>query len=207
MYLRPFVVSLSNHERGCDYRPLKGSIGSRSNANQGNDFLTHLKMLRTQTEKNDDRRVIGLISDTHGLIRPEALEALQGVELIIHAGDIGKREVIDALQDIAPVLAIKGNNDIGSWAHRFPETKLVKSGNTRLFVIHNVNELECDPVARRYQVVVSGHSHKPSVSTRDGVLFVNPGSAGPRRFKLPIAVGKLFIEDNQVNAAIIELPV
>ena len=164
-------------------------------------------MLRRQTEKNDDRHVIGLISDTHGLIRPEALEVLQGVDLIIHAGDIGKREVIDALQDIAPVLAIKGNNDIGGWAHRFPETKLTKLGNTRLFVIHNVNELACDPVARRYQVVVSGHSHKPSVSTRDGVLFVNPGSAGPRRFKLPIAVAKLFIEDNQVNAAIIELPV
>jgi putative phosphoesterase len=162
---------------------------------------------RARTKRRADLHVIGLISDTHGLIRAEALEALQGVDLIIHAGDIGKREVIDALQNIAPVLAIKGNNDIGGWAHRFPETKLVKSGNTRLFVIHDVNELGCDPVARDYQVVVSGHSHKPSVSTRDGVLFVNPGSAGPRRFKLPIAVGKLFIEDNQVNAAIIELPV
>ena len=163
--------------------------------------------MRTQTEKNDDRHVIGLISDTHGLIRPEAIEALQGVDLIIHAGDIGKREVIDALQGIAPVLAIKGNNDIGGWVHRFPETKLVKSGNTRLFVIHNVNELDRDPVAHRYQVVVSGHSHKPSIYTRDGVLFVNPGSAGPRRFKLPIAVGKLFVRNNQVNAEIIELSV
>src|SRR4030095_12412147 len=109
--------------------------------------------------------------------------------------------------DIAPVLAIKGNNDIGEWAHRFPETKLVKSGNTRVFVIHNVHEMGCDPGARGYQVVVSGHSHKPSVSTRDGVLFVNPGSAGPRRFKLPLAVGKLFIEDKQEDAEIIELPV
>jgi uncharacterized protein len=164
-------------------------------------------MLRTQTEKNDDLHVIGLISDTHGLIRSEAVEALQGVELIIHAGDIGKPEVIAALKAIAPVLPIKGNNDIGAWAHRFPKTKLLKSGNTRLFIIHNVQELDCDPVARGYQVVVSGHSHKPSVSTRDGVLFVNPGSAGPRRFKLPVAVGKLFIEDNRVNAEIIELPV
>ena len=160
---------------------------------------------RARTKRQVDLHVIGLISDTHGLIRPQALDALKGVDLIIHAGDIGKREVIDALQDIAPVLAIKGNNDIGGWAHRFPETKLVKSGNTRLFVIHNVNELGCDPIARGYQVVVSGHSHKPSVSTRAGVLFVNPGSAGPRRFKLPIAVGKLFIEDNRVNATIIEL--
>lgn len=162
---------------------------------------------RAQTKRQANLHVIGLISDTHALIRPQAIEALKGVDLIIHAGDIGKREVIDALQDIAPVLAIKGNNDIGGWAHRFPETRLVKSGNTRLFVIHNVNELECDPVARGYQVVVSGHSHKPSVSTRDGVLFVNPGSAGPRRFKLPVAVGKLCIENNQVNAEIIELPV
>ena len=163
-------------------------------------------MSRARTTKKSDTHVIGLIADTHGLIRPQALEALQGVELIIHAGDIGKREVISALQDIAPVLAIRGNNDIGAWAHRFPETKFVKSGNTRLFVIHNVKELDCHPVARGYQVVVSGHSHKPSVSTRDGVLFVNPGSAGPRRFKLPIAVGKLFIRNKRANAKIIELP-
>jgi putative phosphoesterase len=151
--------------------------------------------------------VIGLISDTHGLIRREALEALQGVDLIIHAGDIGKPEVIVALKAIAPVAAIKGNIDSGAWAKLLPDTKLVKSGNTRLFIIHNVRELDCDPVARGYQVVVSGHSHKPSVSTRDGILFVNPGSAGPRRFKLPVAVGKLFIQNKYVNAEIIELPV
>ncbi len=163
--------------------------------------------LSARTAKKSDTHVIGLISDTHGLIRPEAVEALQGVELIIHAGDIGKPEVIAALKAIAPVLAIKGNNDIGAWAKPLPDTKLVKSGTTKLFIIHNVKELDCDPVARGYQVVVSGHSHKPSVSTRDGVLFVNPGSAGPRRFKLPVAVGKLFIEDNRVNAEIIELPV
>jgi putative phosphoesterase len=162
---------------------------------------------RARTTKKSDTHVIGLISDTHGLIRPEALEALQGADLIIHAGDIGKPEVLGALKAIAPVLAIKGNNDIGAWAKPLPDTKLVKSGNTRLFVIHNVRELDCDPVARGYQVVVSGHSHKPLVSTRDGVLFVNPGSAGPRRFKLPVAVGKLFIQNKQVNAEIIELPV
>jgi putative phosphoesterase len=162
---------------------------------------------RARTKREADLHVIGLISDTHGLIRPQALEALKGVDLIIHAGDIGKPEVIAALKAIAPVLAIKGNNDIGAWAKPLPDTRLVKSGNTRLFVIHNVRELDCDPVARGYQVVLSGHSHKPSVSTRGGVLFVNPGSAGPRRFKLPIAVGKLFILNNQVNAEIIELPV
>jgi len=164
-------------------------------------------MARARSERKSDIHVIGLISDTHGLIRPEALEALKGVELIIHAGDIGKPEVIAALKSIAPVLAIKGNNDIGNWARPLPDTKLVKSGDTQLYVIHNVKDLDCDPVARGYQAVVSGHSHKPSVATRDGVLFVNPGSAGPRRFKLPIAVGKLFIEHNRVSAEIIELAV
>jgi putative phosphoesterase len=164
-------------------------------------------MACARSERKSDIHVIGLISDTHGLIRPEALEALKGVELIIHAGDIGKPEVIAALKSIAPVLAIKGNNDIGNWARPLPDTKLVKSGDTQLYVIHNVKDLDCDPVARGYQAVVSGHSHKPSVATRDGVLFVNPGSAGPRRFKLPIAVGKLFIEHNRVSAEIIELAV
>jgi uncharacterized protein len=164
-------------------------------------------MLHTQTEKNDDLHVIGLISDTHGLIRPQALEALQGVDLIVHAGDIGKPEVISALKVVAPVVAIKGNNDTGIWAKPLPETKSVKAGGTLLFIIHNVKELDCDPAARGYQVVVSGHSHKPSVSTRSGVLYLNPGSAGPRRFTLPVAVGKLFIQNKQVNAEIIELPV
>jgi putative phosphoesterase len=151
--------------------------------------------------------VIGLISDTHGLIRPQALDALRGADLIIHAGDIGKSEVVAALKAIAPVLAVKGNIDRETWANRFSATKLVKFGNTKIFVIHNLKELGGDPVARGYQAVISGHSHKPSISTRGGVLFVNPGSAGPRRFKLPIAVGKLFIENNRATAEIIELPV
>ena len=152
-------------------------------------------------------QVIGLISDTHGLIRPEALKALQGVDCIIHAGDIGKPEVIAALKAIGPVLAIRGNNDRGAWAKPFPETKLVKTSDTALYVIHNVKDLDRDPVARGFQAVISGHSHKPSVSTRNGVLFVNPGSAGPRRFRLPVALGKLFIWNGRVKADIIELPV
>lgn len=162
---------------------------------------------RARTKRQTHSRVIGLISDTHGLIRPEAIEALQGVDCIIHAGDIGKPEVIVALKAISPVLAIKGNNDRGRWAKTFPETKLVKTSDTALYVIHNVKELDCDPVARGFQGVISGHSHKPSVSTCNGVLFVNPGSAGPRRFKLPVAVGKLFIQNGQVKAEIIELSV
>lgn len=162
---------------------------------------------RPRSKEQTDLQVIGLISDTHGLIRPQALEVLQGVDYIIHAGDIGKPEVIVALKAIGPVLAIKGNNDRGSWAKPFPQTKLVKTGKAKLYVIHNVKDLDCDPVARGFQGVISGHSHKPSVSTRNGVLFVNPGSAGPRRFKLPLAVGKLFIQNGQVKAEIIELSV
>jgi uncharacterized protein len=151
--------------------------------------------------------VIGLISDTHGLIRPEAIEALQGVDLVVHAGDIGKPEVLNALKAIGPLVAIKGNNDIGAWASILPDTRLVQTANMKLYVIHNVKELDCEPAAEGYAVVISGHSHKPSVLTRDGVLFVNPGSAGPRRFKLPVAVGKLFIQNQRVNAELIELRV
>jgi putative phosphoesterase len=154
-----------------------------------------------------DHHVIGLISDTHGLIRPQALDALRGVDLIIHAGDIGKPEVITALKAIGRVLAIKGNNDRGVWAGRLPDTKLVKSGGINIYVIHNVKDLSFDPALRGYDAVISGHSHKPSVSVRNGVLFINPGSAGPKRFTLPTAVGKLFIRNKQLHADIIELRV
>jgi uncharacterized protein len=152
-------------------------------------------------------QLIGLISDTHGLVRPQALQALQGVDLVIHAGDIGTPEVMDALKRIAPLVAIKGNNDRGSWARSLPDTKLVKISAVQLYVIHNVKELDCDPVARGIQVVISGHSHKPSVVHREGVLYVNPGSAGPRRFKLPVAVGKLHMNRLNVKAEIIELDI
>jgi putative phosphoesterase len=150
-------------------------------------------------------KVIGLISDTHGLMRPEALVALKGVDAIIHAGDIGKPEVVGELRAIAPLVAIKGNNDTAAWAGSLPQTKSVTFGSTRVFVIHDVKELQFDPAARGYRVVVSGHSHKPSVSERAGVLFVNPGSAGPRRFKLPVAVAMLTISGSDLNARIVEL--
>ena len=150
-------------------------------------------------------RLIGLISDTHGLVRPQALDALRGVDLIIHAGDIGKPEVLDALKHIAPLTVIKGNNDRGPWATRLPETKTVAIGAAKLFLIHDVNDLAFDPSKRGIAAVISGHSHKPSIMQRDGVLFVNPGSAGPRRFKLPVAVGKLRIVDGKVQGEISEL--
>jgi putative phosphoesterase len=148
---------------------------------------------------------IGLIADTHGLLRPEALAALADSDLLIHAGDIGKPEVVAALKKIAPLVAIKGNNDTDSWARRLPETKKITLGALKLYVIHNVKELSFDPAGRGFRVVISGHSHKPVIQTKDNVLFVNPGSAGPRRFKLPICVGKLLVQGETVNAEIIEL--
>ncbi len=149
---------------------------------------------------------IGLIADTHGLLRPEALAALADSDLLIHAGDIGKPEVVAALKKIAPLVAIKGNNDTDSWARHLPETKKITLGALKLYVIHNVKELSFDPAARGFRVVISGHSHKPVIQTKDNVLFVNPGSAGPRRFKLPICVGKLLVQGETVDAEIIELP-
>ena len=153
----------------------------------------------------DRKQIVGLISDTHGLMRLEALDALEGVDLIVHAGDIGKLEVLKALKNVAPVLAIRGNNDTGAWAKPLPETKLLKVCDKRLYIIHNVKDLAFDPAGRGFDAVISGHSHKPSIARRDGILFVNPGSAGPRRFKLPIAVGKLLIGEKKLEAELIEL--
>ena len=149
---------------------------------------------------------IGLISDTHGLIRPEALAALRGSELIIHAGDIGKPAVLEALEAIAPVIAIRGNNDRDSWARRIPYFLELKINGIRIYLIHNVNELERNSV-NGFHAVISGHSHKPSVMTQEGVLFINPGSAGPRRFKLPVAVGRLQIIGAGIRAKILNLEV
>jgi|SRR5688572_23007642 len=148
---------------------------------------------------------IGLISDTHGLVRPEALKALAGVELIVHAGDIGKPEVLDCLQAIAPLAAIKGNNDTAPWARRIPEILDLHVKDRTLRVIHNIRDSEPNLRAAGIDVVISGHSHKPSVQTRDNVLFVNPGSAGPRRFKLPVTVGLLDLGLAEVKAEIIRL--
>jgi uncharacterized protein len=148
---------------------------------------------------------IGLISDTHGLVRPEALKALEGVELIVHAGDIGMPEVLDRLQAIAPVAAIKGNNDTAPWARHIPEILDLHVNDRTLRVIHNVRDSESNLSAAGIDVVISGHSHKPSVQTRDNVLFVNPGSAGPRRFKLPVTVGLLLLQNADSHAEIIHL--
>lgn len=134
---------------------------------------------------------IGVISDTHGLLRPEAEEALRGVELILHAGDIGKPEILERLERIAPVIAVRGNNDNDAWAQSTPEEVTVEAGDCRIYMLHDRKQLALDPVKEACDVVVAGHSHKPLVEERDGVMYLNPGSAGPRRFRLPVCVAHL----------------
>jgi putative phosphoesterase len=144
---------------------------------------------------------IGLISDTHNLVRPEALHYLAGCDAIIHAGDICNPAVLDALRQIAPVNVVRGNNDIGDWAASLPTHATLTVQQVMIRVVHDIADLDADPRREGVRVVVSGHSHKPSISERDGVLFVNPGSAGPRRFKLPVCAGRLIVEGAQVSAS------
>jgi putative phosphoesterase len=145
---------------------------------------------------------VGLISDTHGLLRPEALQALAGVERIIHAGDIGGPEVIETLRGIAPVDAVRGNNDKGAWAKPIPPWLALDLAGISVHVLHDLKEIDIDPAAAGFQVVIAGHSHKPQITERDGVLFVNPGSAGPRRFSLPVTLAYLTVEAGHANAVI-----
>lgn len=149
--------------------------------------------------------LVGVISDTHGLLRPEAVEALKGVELILHAGDVGGPEVLEALRAIAPVVAVRGNNDRGAWAEELPEWEVVEVGSSHVYVIHDLNEMDLSPAAAGFRVVVSGHSHKPLAEERRGVLYLNPGSAGPRRFKLPVTVARLNIDGDDARAEIINI--
>ena len=136
---------------------------------------------------------IGVISDTHGLVREEAANALRGCELIVHAGDVGDPNVLERLRAIAPTIAVRGNNDKGSWAKALPTTEVVEIGELYLYVLHELSDLDLDPKAAGFAAVISGHSHRPSAERREGILYLNPGSAGPRRFALPVAVAKLQI--------------
>lgn len=154
---------------------------------------------------DDAAHVVGVISDTHGLVRPEAVAGLAGVEMIIHAGDIGSPEVMVALERIAPVRAIRGNNDRDAWAHRWPETDVVQVGAVSIYVLHNLAELDLDPRAAGIHVVISGHSHRPKAERRDGLLYLNPGSAGPRRFKLPICLARMRITGTEVGYDFVDL--
>lgn len=149
---------------------------------------------------------IGVISDTHGLLRPEALAPMRGSELIIHAGDVGGPEIVEALQAIAPVHVVRGNTDGGTFGQGLPADAVVRWQGKLIYVLHILAELELDPGAAGFDAVIYGHSHKPDISEKAGVLFFNPGSAGPRRFSLPVTVGRLTLVDGALEAAIIPLP-
>ena len=149
--------------------------------------------------------VVGLVSDTHGLLRPEVLEALRGVDLIVHAGDVGAPAILDALKAVAPVVAVRGNIDRGDWASALPLTAIVEPASLAMYVIHDLARLNLERGAASFQVVVSGHSHKPAQSERSGVLFINPGSAGPRRFHLPVSVARLNLRHTPLDVEFIDL--
>ncbi|MGD8369181.1 MAG: metallophosphoesterase family protein [Desulfobacterales bacterium] len=151
--------------------------------------------------------LIGIISDTHGLLRPEAEEALAGVDLIVHAGDIDVSTVIEGLEKIAPVQAVRGNMDFGPLHKRLPDTAVVEAGGHSLYVLHDLHRLDLDPAAAGFDAVVFGHSHRPLVEEKNGVLFVNPGSAGPRRFGKPVSVARMTLQNGRLSAKIIELDV
>jgi len=149
--------------------------------------------------------LIGVISDTHGLLRVEAIESLRGSEYIIHAGDVGSPEILEQLSAIAPVTAVRGNVDQGAWSRKLPETQVLEVGGISIYVLHDLVQLDLKPKAAGFSVVVSGHSHIPKQETREGVLYFNPGSAGPRRFKLPVSVGRLVLEHGGVRGEILQL--
>ena len=148
---------------------------------------------------------IGVVSDTHGLLRPQAVEALRGSDRILHAGDVGAPEILEALKQIAPVIAIRGNVDTAPWATTLPLTEVLEVSGVSIYMLHDLAQLDLKPQAARFRVVVYGHSHKPKIEERNGVLYFNPGSAGPRRFSLPVSVGKLTVTAGQVNTELIEL--
>jgi putative phosphoesterase len=150
-------------------------------------------------------RLVGVISDTHGLVRPEAIAALTGVELIIHAGDVGGPEVLDRLRAIAPVVAVRGNNDHEAWASALAEREVVEVSGHALYVLHDLAELGLDPVAAGFHAVITGHSHRSVAEHREGVLYLNPGSAGPRRFTLPVSLARLHVGADGLAAEIVEL--
>ena len=151
--------------------------------------------------------LVGVISDTHGLLRPEAVAALTGTDLIIHGGDVGAPDVIDALRNLAPTFVVRGNVDKAHWADALPMTAHVEVGGLLFHVLHDISELDLDPAAVGYAAVVYGHSHRPSIEMREGVLFLNPGSAGPRRFNLPVSIARVSLSGQQLRPEIVELQI
>jgi putative phosphoesterase len=150
---------------------------------------------------------VGVISDTHGLLRPEAVAALRGSDLILHAGDVGNPQVLERLRNIAPTVAVRGNVDTAEWANALPMTEVVEVGKLHLYMLHDLVALDLDPQAAGFAAVISGHTHQPSADMRGGVLYLNPGSAGPRRFTLPIAVAHLDLDGTRISHRIVDLRV
>jgi uncharacterized protein len=161
-----------------------------------------LEIEKPMTEK---RVTLGVISDTHGLLRPEAVEALRGSDRILHAGDVGSLEILEALAKIAPVTALRGNVDTAPWARALPETEIIEVGGVSIYILHDRSRLDLKPEAAGFRVVIYGHSHQPKIEEKNGVLYFNPGSAGPRRFHLPVSVGRLTIASGRVQAQLVEL--
>jgi putative phosphoesterase len=151
--------------------------------------------------------ILGVISDTHGLLRSEAVEALRGADRILHAGDVGDPEILDTLAQIAPVTAVRGNIDTESWARALPQTEVVEIGGVSIYMLHDLGRLDLKPEAAGIHAVIYGHSHQPKIEMKKGVLYFNPGSAGPRRFQLPVSVGKLRIENGKIEAELVELKI
>jgi putative phosphoesterase len=149
--------------------------------------------------------IVGVISDTHGLLRPEAIAALRGSHIILHAGDVGKPDVLETLGALAPTYAVRGNVDTQAWAAKLPTTEAIKVGQLLFWLLHDISKLDLDPVAAGLAAVIFGHSHKPSIETRDGALYLNPGSAGPQRFKLPVTIARLRVSGSKIWPAIVEL--
>lgn len=150
---------------------------------------------------------VGVISDTHGLMRPQAVKAMHGSDLIIHGGDVGQPEILDTLESIAPVHTVRGNVDYEPWTQRLPSTKVVEAGDVLIYVLHNLYNLNIDPVVSGFRMVVYGHSHRPSIEEKRSAIFLNPGSAGPRRFSLPVSVARVKVTGNEIETEIMELDV
>jgi putative phosphoesterase len=167
--------------------------------------LTPAPAGNANTRGTDSLKLIGVISDTHGLLRPQALDALRDTDLIIHAGDIGSPAVIAALEKLGPVYAVRGNVDRDAWAARFPETQVVQVEGLSIYVLHDLGRLDLDPGAAGMRIVIAGHSHQPALTTRRGILYLNPGSAGPQRFQLPISLAKLRVGEGNPQAELIDL--
>jgi uncharacterized protein len=160
---------------------------------------------RMSCSRSDEEFLVGVLSDTHGLLRPEALSALQGSKLVIHAGDIGSPDILPSLARLAPVEAVRGNVDIESWAREIPQTRVVEVQGCYLYVLHDVKQLDLNPRAAGFDAVISGHSHVPANNMQNGVLYLNPGSAGPKRFRLPVSIGRLWVSADGIRAEIVVL--